>query len=257
MLIKPLRSWRKHSKKSCRRSSPAICSKTLEEVEFQSRHFSRKRFMPRLSVAVRIAQVLACLLVCKTTLVVLLTFPDYFPPSFRSDFLLGRKAYFFGPYQWAFYTHIVAGPITLLNGLILLNDFVRQRFPTWHRCLGRVQVACVLFLVAPSGLWMAWYAATGTVAAAGFAVLAVVTVVCATKGWRAAMHRRFGEHRRWMLRCYVLLCSAVLLRVIGGLSDVLGVGWTYPYAAWLSWLLPLFVLESLPIIRDRLTSSDR
>ncbi len=213
--------------------------------------------MPCRSVAIRLAQVLACLLVCKTTIVVLLTYPDYFSPNFRSDFLLGRKAYFFGPYQWAFYTHLFSGPFVLINGLILMSSPVRQRFQTWHRRLGRVQVACVLFLVAPSGLWMAWYAATGAIAAAGFAVLAVVTVVCATKGWRAAMQRRFGEHRRWMLRCYVLLCSAVVLRVIGGLSDLLGVEWTYPYAAWLSWLLPLIVLESLPINRDRLTSSDR
>jgi len=199
---------------------------------------------------------LACLLVCKTTLVVLLTFPDYFPPNFRSDFLSGRNAYFFGPYQWAFYAHILSGPFVLINGLILIGDPVRRRFPRWHRRLGKIQVASVLFLVAPSGLWMAWYAATGAVAAVGFVTLAVVTAICAAKGWRAAIHRRFGEHRRWMLRCYVLLCSAVVLRVIGGLSDVLGVEGIYPYAAWLSWLLPLFVLESLPVVKDRFSSGN-
>jgi hypothetical protein len=37
---------------------------------------------------------LACLLVLKTVSAVLLTFPDYFPPNFRSDFLLGRRALF-------------------------------------------------------------------------------------------------------------------------------------------------------------------
>jgi len=193
----------------------------------------------------RIAQLLACLLVCKTTIIVLLTFPDYFPPNFRSDFLLGRNEYFFGPYQWAFYTHIISGPFTLISGLVLLNGSVRRRFPAVHRNLGRVQIACILFLVAPSGLWMAWYAATGTVAAAGFATLAIVTTICGAKGWQAAIQRRFDQHRRWMLRCYMLLCSAVVVRVIGGLSDVLGAEWTYPFAAWLSWLLPLFVLESL------------
>jgi uncharacterized membrane protein len=194
-------------------------------------------------VTFRVAHVLAYLLVCRTTVSVLLTFGSYFPPNFRSDFLLGRDAYFFGPYQWAFYAHIVSGPFTLIAGLVLLSDSVRRRFPAWHRALGRVQVACVLLLVAPSGLWIAWYAATGAVAAVGFATVALVTAFCVAKGWRAAVQRRFEEHRRWMLRCYVLLCSAVVLRVIGGLSEVLGLDGTYPFAAWLSWLLPLLVLE--------------
>ena len=166
----------------------------------QSQLFSRKRFVQRSFATLRVAQVLACLLVCKTTIFILLTFRDYFPPNFRSDFLLGRNTYFFGPYQWAFYVHIISGPIALISGLVLISDFVRCRFPAFHRNLGRTQIACILFLVAPSGLWMAWYAATGAVAAVGFATLAVVTAICAAKGWRAAIQRRFNQHRCWMLR---------------------------------------------------------
>jgi len=197
-----------------------------------------------LVVTLRVAQVLVSLLVCKTIISVLLTYHDYYPPNFRSEFLLGRNRYFFGPYQWAFYVHIISGPFTLISGLALINDSFRRRFPAWHRRLGRIQIASVLLLVAPSGLWLAWYAATGAVAAIGFATLAVVTAICVAKGWQAAIQRRFNQHRCWMMRCFVLLCSAVALRVIGGLSDVLGVEWTYPFAAWISWLLPLLVLES-------------
>jgi hypothetical protein len=188
---------------------------------------------------------LAALLICKTTVAVLVTFRDYFPPNFRADFLLGRDGYFFGAYQWAFYAHIIAGPLALINGLFLISDSARRRFPVWHRRLGRVQVLCVLFVVAPSGLWMARYAASGTFAAVGFATLAIATAFCAAQGWRAAIERQFNNHRSWMLRCYALLCSAVVIRVIGGLSEVLGVEWIYPFASWFSWLLPLFVLELL------------
>jgi len=196
-------------------------------------------------LALRFLQALACLLVCKTVFAVVFSYPSYFPPNFRSDFLLGRSSYFFGPYQWAFYAHIISGPFTLIAGLVLISESVRLNLPLWHQRLGRLQICCVLFLVTPSGLWMAWYSATGIIAAAGFATLAVVTAFCVAKGWQAATQRLFDEHRRWMLRCFVLLCSAVLLRTIGGISDVLGAGWTYPFAAWLSWLLPLFILESL------------
>ncbi len=201
------------------------------------------------TVISRVLLGLLCVLVLKTTLSVLIGYRDYFPPDFRSDFLLGRDAYFFGPYRWAFYVHIISGPFVLLNGLVLLNGTFRQRFPAWHRRLGRVQIVCVFLFVSPSGLWMAWYAATGTVAAVGFATLAMLTAVTVVLGWRAALRRRFDVHRYWMLRCYVLLCSAVTLRVIGGLSEVLGIFWTYPLAAWLSWMIPLAVLEFLPITR--------
>ncbi len=123
----------------------------------------------------RIIQLLACLLVCQTVLAVLFSFRDYFPPNFRSDFLLGRDAYFFGLYQWAFYAHILSGPFTLIAGLLLLSDSLRLRAPQWHRRLGKVQILVVLLVLAPSGLWMARYAITGAVAAVGFAVLAVAT----------------------------------------------------------------------------------
>lgn len=186
---------------------------------------------------------MACLLVLKTILSVLWSYRDYFPPNFRSDFLLERGPYFFGPYMWAFYAHIVSGPFALMAGLVLVCSSFRRQFPVWHRRLGRVQVACVLFFVTPSGLWMANYAATGTVAATGFATLAIVTAFCVVNGWRCAIQRRFEKHRWWMLRCFVLLCSAVVLRIFGGLSDLHGADWTYPFAAWLSWLLPLVLLE--------------
>lgn len=192
-----------------------------------------------------IVKLLACLLILKTIVAVLENFPDYFPPNFRSDFLLGREGYFFSWYQWAFYVHILTGPFTLMAGLVLLSEGLRNRFPKWHRRLGRVQVATILLLLTPSGLAMAWYAATGPIAAGGFAVLAVITAVCAALGWQAAVHRRFKAHRQGMLRCYVLLCSAVVLRVIGGVSDVYGIEWTYPIAAWVSWLVPLAILEIL------------
>ena len=150
----------------------------------------------------RVLRILACILILKVTLSVIWGYRDYLPPNFRSDFLLGREPYFFGAYQWAFYTHIVSGPLSLIFGLILISDRFRMRFPKWHRSLGKIQVAIVLLLLVPSGLWMAGYAATGTVAGIGLAVLAVLTGLCILLGWRSAVQRRFVEHRRWMWRCF-------------------------------------------------------
>ena len=189
-----------------------------------------------------ILKLLVCVLICRVIVGVFLNYRDYMPPNFESDFLQGRHHYFFGRYQWAFYTHITSGPCSLILGMILVSKQFRLRFAKWHRYLGRIQVACVLLLVTPSGLWMAWYAETGTIAGIGFAALAVVTGMCVALGWKSAVKRRFAEHQRWMLRCYLLLCSAVVLRVIGGLTIVTGIesDCSYPLAAWISWLLPLW-----------------
>jgi Predicted membrane protein (DUF2306) len=197
--------------------------------------------------------ILAGLLILKVTIGVVLGYGEYFPPNFESGFLLGRDTYFFGVYRWAFYAHIIAGPITLLLGLLLLSEWFRGRYPQWHRSLGKIQVVIVLCLLCPSGLWMAYYAETGAVAGMGFSVLAVVTALCILFGWRSAVRRRFAEHRRWMWRCFLLLCSAVVLRLIGGLASVteVGVTWSYPLAAWVSWLLPLAVFELSSAIKRR------
>ena len=91
----------------------------------------------------------ASLVILKTVGTVLLSYRGYFPPDFQTDFLLGREAYFFGRYQGFFYAHIVSGPLSLLLGMLLLSDWLRQRKPKLHRMMGRVQVACVLGVLPP------------------------------------------------------------------------------------------------------------
>ena len=183
-------------------------------------------------------------LVTKVTVSVVLGYVDYLPPDFTSEFLLGRGSYFFGAYSVAFYVHIVTGPITLLTGIVLMSTGLLKRFPHWHRRLGKLQVVCVL-ATAVSGLWMARYAGTGIVAGAGFATLAIATATTVICGFQTAIQRRFAEHRIWMTRCFLLLCSAVVLRLTAGLAIVtrFDADWVYPMSAWTSWLVPLGIYE--------------
>src|SRR5262249_8383873 len=92
----------------------------------------------------RILALLAGVVILKVTASVVSNYRNSFPPNFTSDFLRGREGYFPGAYRWAFYTHIISGPVSLVLGLILIGERSRGRFPKWHRRLGRVQVACVL-----------------------------------------------------------------------------------------------------------------
>lgn len=203
----------------------------------------------------RTLAVVVGLLIVKVTVEVMLGYVNYLPPNFGTDFLRGRESYFFGAYQWAFYPHIASGPVALFLGLLLLNEPFRARFPRWHRFLGRFHTVNVLGVVTPSGLWMAYYASTGTMAAVGFAILAVLTAMCIALGWRAAVQRKFAIHRRWMWRSFLLLCSAVVLRILGGLGTVMEVqsAWFDPVASWASWILPLTSYELIGL-RLRRTS---
>jgi uncharacterized membrane protein YozB (DUF420 family) len=93
---------------------------------------------------------------------------------------------------------------------------------------------------------MARHAFGGWPAGLSFVLLSAATATCAVVGVAHARRRRYDRHRRWMLRCYVLICSAVLLRLISGAAGLVGVPSVeeaYIVAAWSSWLLPLAAYE--------------
>lgn len=212
-----------------------------------------RRVTSRLQIALL---TIGVLLIVKVTAEVLHGYRNYFPPRFDSDFLRGREPYFFGPYQFAFYAHLVSGPLSIALGLLLISPRFRNRHWQIHRLLGRVQAVNVLLFLTPSGLYMARYAIFGPSAAAAFSVLSFATAATIGLGWRAAVQRRFLDHQRWMLRNFVLLCSAVTLRVLGGLATVLDLQSSRfdQVASWVSWLVPLVLLECTFAVRNRKSS---
>lgn len=193
----------------------------------------------------RILSLLTGLLILKVNASVVLNYRNYFPPNFQTDFLLGRDAYFFGSYHWAFWVHLFAGPVSLVLGLLLINEKFLKNYRPWHRFLGRLQAINVLALLVPSGFWMSFYAASGTQAAFSFAILSLLTGTTIAMGWRAAVQRRYADHRRWMLRNFTLLCSAVILRICFGAATVLEYDpiWLDPTVTWGCWIVPLVILE--------------
>ena len=140
----------------------------------------------------RLLAPLTGLLVCVVLAGILRTYPRYVPPDFTTDFLLGRQDAFHGVYPWAFYAHIAAGPVTLLLGLVLMSGTLRRHLPAWHRLLGRAQVAIVLLVLAPSGLWMSASAATARppVSASGRSPWRPRPVPCSAGGRRSAAGSR-------------------------------------------------------------------
>jgi uncharacterized membrane protein len=133
--------------------------------------------------------------------------------------------------------HIVGGMTALLVGPLQLARWFRARHVRVHRALGAVYVSGVL-VGSVAGLVLATTAHGGPVAGLGFAGLAVAWATTTALAVHAVVHRRFQEHRRWMLRSFALTFAAVTLRLYLGVVGVLGLDFSTSYVviAWLCWV---------------------
>jgi len=189
------------------------------------------------------------LVLLKVLAMILWEYRRYFPADFDSAFLSGRRHTFTGLYRSAFYTHIIVGPATiLLGGLLMASGTRPQKFRSAHRIAGRIQGVFVLLFTVPTGLIMASKAYAGPIAAYGFACLSLCTGGSMLLAVWYARQGRLVEHRRWATRCFILLCSPLLLRIMTGATVITNIesDLTYRMNAWLSWLVPWMVFELWP-----------
>jgi hypothetical protein len=206
------------------------------------------------SILRRLAIGSAGLLLIKMLISIVFTYRFYFPVDFsNAPFLAGRQFYFWGWYGTAFYVHILVGPIALLLVAGMLLTANRAGWQSFHRYGGRVLGVLVIGVLAPSGCLMATRAFSGPIAGWGFAILSLVTAVVMMVSIYFAVTRQFRRHRIWALRCFVLLCSPLILRLFSGALSVFDAEsiWTYRFSAWASWLIPLLALEIYQVTISR------
>ena len=193
-----------------------------------------QRLVPILSTAWRAAVVL---LTVQITAVSLLTYvgngeaapPPILANAFANPFLL---------------IHVIAGVIALAVGPLQFVRAIRVRTPAVHRAAGLTYVgACAVS--APAAFMLALGTSAGPVAAAGFAILAVLLALFTYLGLRAAIERRFADHRDWMLRSYALTATAITLRLMLPAAGLLRLEFlpAYQAIAWLSWITNLVLVE--------------
>lgn len=178
---------------------------------------------------------------------ILWEYQGYFPADFESGFLSGKRAVFHASYRIAFYAHIISGPIALLLATFLVFTGGRYRLRQWHRRAGKTLLALSMLVMLPSGLVMAKDAYAGAVAALGFATLSTATAVTLIVAARHAAKGNIKKHRKWAVRSFILLISPLILRVVSGF--LIWIDWESAFAyslnAWLSWVVPLVVFESI------------
>jgi hypothetical protein len=159
--------------------------------------------------------------------------------------VLGERAYVpelaesFRARPWLIATHALFGPIALLAGLANLLPAMRRR-SRWgaHRWVGRIYLGAAVVL-GGAGLALAFHAAGGASARAGFLLLAVATIATTLVAYLRIRRGAVRAHREWMLRSYALIFGAVTLRLwMPILVTVYGGEFlpAYRWVAWLSWV---------------------
>jgi len=138
----------------------------------------------------------------------------------------------------AMYLHVIFGPLALLIGGFQFYPGWRSKHPAYHRWAGRTYVSSMLL----SGFGASVMAITtnaGPVAAAGFGGLAIASIFTTVRGYLLARAGKYQQHRRWMIRSYVLAFAAVTLRLhIPMFLIVFGMEFAAAYViiAWSCWV---------------------
>lgn len=185
---------------------------------------------------------------------------SYFHPDFSHGFLLGKKELFNGIYKYGFYAHIISTPVVITIGTLQTFFRFEKKYPKLHRNAGKIYVATVLFLAAPGGFIMAFSAIGGQLSELCFLLLAMLWIYFTYKAYQAARNKNFDEHKRHMQRSFILMVSAINLRILMFIfirflhyegPEM------YTLAAWLSWLPGLLIYELIQFKKLKKSSGAR
>ncbi|MCB0638927.1 MAG: DUF2306 domain-containing protein [Lewinella sp.] len=149
-------------------------------------------------------------------------------------------------YLPAFFVHAFSSVLVLSAGFTQFSPVLRRRQPGLHRAIGRLYLAVVLLLAAPSGLVLAWHANGGWSSRFAFGLLGLLWFIFTGQAWWYARRRRWSAHRDFMIRSFALAMAAISLRawkyVLVALFHPRPMD-VYRTVAWLSWVLNLLIAE--------------
>ncbi len=149
-------------------------------------------------------------------------------------------------YRIAFYTHIFSSMIVLFAGVFLFVPYILKHFSKLHRFFGKLYIGFILFLSAPSGLVMAYYANGGLWVKISFLILTPLWWWFTYKGYISIRNKKKLEHKIRMVRSFALTLSAISLRGYQFLLsqfELIDYEFQYLFVSWVSWVGNLLIAE--------------
>ncbi|MEN2400644.1 DUF2306 domain-containing protein [Flavobacterium sp. MC2016-06] len=145
-----------------------------------------------------------------------------------------------------FYIHVYTAIFVLLAGFTQFSSTLLRKQPSIHRNIGKFYVFTVLFLSAPSGLFIGVFANGGFYSKISFVTLSILWFYFTLKGFLHIKNKNILLHKAFMLRSFALTFSAITLRFWKVIliylfhpspMDV------YQIIAWLGWIPNLLIAE--------------
>ena len=136
--------------------------------------------------------------------------------SFNKNFpFIQERAFLFQSkfYTVAFYIHIFAGALCITTALVQFSRYILKKTKAIHRWSGKIYVFVVLFLGAPTGLYMSFFAKGSFWERSLFMFMAIFWFITTFHGLRTIHKKNVLTHKIWMMRSYAMAMTAVTFRV--------------------------------------------
>jgi hypothetical protein len=170
----------------------------------------------------------------------------YFSFSKDFSFIRERAVLFLKPiYNWSFYIHIFAGMFCIGSALLQFSSAILRKRKGIHVWSGRIYVAVVLLLGAPTGLYMSFFAKGSSAERGLFMFMAISWFFFTLKGFTSILNRQVLSHKIWMMRSYAMALTAVTFRLYYILLYLYNVPLTlnYEVSLWISVIGNLMIAE--------------
>ena len=170
----------------------------------------------------------------------------YYSFSKNFDFIKERSFLFQSNfYNTCFYIHITAGALCIFTALIQFSRYILKKSKAIHRISGKIYVAVVLFLGAPTGLYMAFFAKGSFWERCLFMFMAIWWFITTLNGLTTIHKRNIVAHKVWMMRSYAMAMTAVTFRVYYVILYLLD--WqlleNYQFSLWVSVIGNMLITE--------------
>ena len=159
--------------------------------------------------------------------------------SFEQDFsFIQERSFLFESslYHASFYIHIAAGALCIGTALIQFSRYLLKKSKAIHRISGKIYVFVVLFLGAPTGLYMSFFAKGSFLERALFMFMAGWWFITTLYGLSTIHKKNVVAHKIWMMRSYAMAMTAVTFRVYHIIFYLLDWGHleNYEFSLWVS-----------------------
>jgi hypothetical protein len=149
-------------------------------------------------------------------------------------------------YLRIFYIHVYSAIFVLFAGFTQFNNFILKNYSSVHRNIGKLYVIIILFLSAPSGLFIGLFANGGFFSKVSFVSLSILWFYCTVKGFLYIKNKNILLHKAFMMRSFALTFSAITLRfwkvILVYLFQPSPMD-LYQIIAWLGWIPNLLIIE--------------